>query len=63
VAQTNWQGAAACGHPRGVHEDQRKLTLEQAAYERWAEFDGPERRMVPATPLGLTEQSTAVERF
>jgi fermentation-respiration switch protein FrsA (DUF1100 family) len=45
-----------------VPEDQRKLTLEKAADERWAELDGAERRMVPGTPIELTEKSTAVDR-
>jgi fermentation-respiration switch protein FrsA (DUF1100 family) len=45
-----------------VTEEQRKLTLEQAAQQRWSEREGGNRRMVPGTPYELTEQSSAVDR-
>ncbi len=45
-----------------VSEDQRQQTLQQVSEQRWAELDGAERRMVPGTPVELTEQSTAVDR-
>ena len=45
-----------------VSEDQRQHTLQQVSEQRWAELDGAERRMVPGTPVELTEQSTAVDR-
>ena len=45
-----------------VTEEQRKLTLEQAAQQRWSEREGGNRRMIPGTPDELTEQSSAVDR-
>ncbi|KMO82724.1 hypothetical protein BST22_25190 [Mycolicibacterium chubuense] len=50
------------GPADSVPEDQRRQTLAAAAEQRWAELDGAERRMVPGTPVELTDQSSAIDR-